>query len=216
MIHISDRTVNVAGTHLLPVAFPGLVERHPQGVAKALALEKEAHRLMAGDFSDRQLREFMRSVCEWGGYPKTADKVLAGNPFSEIRRRFSNAMAALASKKPDYKFALREIRSLRFLGLSFASKHLRLLRPDVCPVLDSILSEQLAYPLNVAGYRRFSDDCLRLARWLNGCGVLNPIRRKDDKWFAADVEMALYVHVKEQLVSRRHDQLTSPPGTDPL
>jgi hypothetical protein len=125
-------------------------------------------------------------------------------------------MAALASRKPDYKFALREIRRLRFLGLSFASKHLRLLRPDVCPVLDSVLSEHLGYPLNVAGYKRFSDDCLRLSGWLHECKVHNPILREDGRWFAADVEMALSVHVKEQLVPRRPDQLTCPRRTDAL
>lgn len=200
MIHIIDRAINVAGTHLPHYAFPELVERHPQGIAKALSLENEARRLMTADFSDRQLTDFIQRVCEWGGYPKTADRVFTGNSFSEIRRRFSNAIAALKLEKPACKFALREIRRIRYLGLSFASKHLRLLRPDVCPVLDSILSEQLGYPLNVAGYRHFSDDCLKIARWLQRSGVQNPVDREDGRWFAADVEMALYVHVKEQLV----------------
>jgi len=81
--------------------------------------------------------------------------------------------------------------------VSFASKHLRLLRPDLCPVLDNILSEKLGYPLNTRGYRRFAKDCRRAARVLERHGVSNPLGRDGGAWFAADVEMAFYVHVKE-------------------
>ena len=93
--------------------------------------------------------------------------------------------------------ALRAVRQVRHLGLSFASKHLRLLRPDVCPVLDSTLSEKLGYPLDSRGYQRFTDDCQKLAALLNRLGVPNPLGREGGRWFVADVEMALFVYVKE-------------------
>lgn len=196
MLQITPESIQGASSPLPPSAFPGLVQRHPQGIEKALSLEAAARRLMASAFTDQQLRAFIRDVCTWGNYPRTADRVLGGNPFPEIRRRFVNAITALTRARPDLKLALREIRRIRHLGLSFASKHLRLLRPDLCPVLDSILSERLGYPLNVAGYRRFADHCLQAARWLDHHRVGNPVPRPDGRWFAADVEMALYVHVK--------------------
>lgn len=200
MLRISAETILVAGTPLQPYAFAGLVKRHPKGIETALALEAEAGRLISGSFSDQQLGEFIRHVCEWGGYPGTADRILMGNPLPEIRQRFSSAIAVLASDAPDVRFAVCEIRRVRHLGLSFASKHLRLMRPDVCPVLDSILSEKLGYPLKVRGYERFADDCAQVATLLQRCGVDNPVGRENGRWFAADVEMALFVHVKEQTV----------------
>jgi len=203
MLQITSATIQGASGPLQPSAFPGLVQRHPQGIEKALSLETSAHRLLASGYTNQQLSTFIRAVCAWGNYPRTAERVLEGNPFPEIRRRFDSAIAALTLARPDLKLALREVRGIRYLGLSFASKHLRLLRPDLCPVLDSILSERLAYPLNVAGYRRFADHCSKIARWLDGHRVRNPVPRDGGGWFVADVEMALYVHVKERLVSQK-------------
>jgi len=203
MLQITSETIQGATSPLQPSTFPGLVQRHPQGIEQALSLETSARRLLAAGFTDQQLGAFIRDVCAWGNYPRTAERVLEGSPFPEIRRRFDNAIAALTFVEPDLKLALREVRRIRYLGLSFASKHLRLLRPDLCPVLDSILSERLGYPLNVAGYQRFADHCSKIARWLDQRHVPNPVPRQDGSWFVADVEMALYVHVKEQLVSQK-------------
>lgn len=41
------------------------------------------------------------------------------------------------------------------LGVSFASKHLRLFSPKKFAVLDSVLSEELGFALNIAGYKFF-------------------------------------------------------------
>jgi hypothetical protein len=198
MIQISEKAILVAGTPVQPFAFAELITRHPQGIGKAVSLEAEARCLIAAGFSQERLTSFLGNVCAWGGYPRTADRVLGGNTFPEIQRRFRSAVDALAKKEPDIKSALREIKRVRYLGVSFASKHLRLFRPDVCPVLDSFLSEKLGYPLNAPGYKRFAQDCLRVAELLQKCRVRNPVDREDGAWYAADVEMALFVYVKEQ------------------
>jgi hypothetical protein len=179
-----------------PNAFTGLVERHPQ-IEKTLSLEVEASRLLMTDFSRQQLSDFIRGVCAWGGYPGTATRVLEQNAWLDIQRQFGSAITALSLDPPDVQNALRAIRRVRHLGLSFASKHLRLMRPDVYPVLDSTLSEKLGYPLDSRGYLRFSEDCQNVAALLQQLGVRNPLDRDDGKWFAADVEMALFVYVKE-------------------
>ncbi|MBS1249612.1 MAG: hypothetical protein MAG431_01192 [Chloroflexi bacterium] len=195
MLQITDQVIIVAGSPVQPGAFTGLVERHPQ-VEKTMSLEVEARQLLT-NFSRQQLSDFIRSVCAWGGYPGTAARVLGQNAWPDIQRQFDSAIAALSLDPPDVQSALRAVRRVRHLGVSFSSKHLRLLRPDVCPVLDSTLSEMLGYPLNSRGYQRFSDDCQKVAALLQRLGVRNPLGRDGGKWFAADVEMALFVYVKE-------------------
>ena len=196
MLQIADQAIIVAESSVQPFCFTGLVERHPQ-IEETVLLETEARRLLMPDFTRQQLSDFIRGVCEWGGYPGTAERVLKQNAWPEIRRQFGNAIAALSLEPPDAKSALYALRRVRHLGPSFASKHLRLLRPDVCPVLDNTLSKKLGYSLDSRGYRRFSADCLQVARLLERLGVRNPVGRQGGKWFAADVEMALFVCVKE-------------------
>lgn len=196
MIHITDQNILINENPLQPGAFTGLVERHPQ-LEKTLALEVEAKRLMTNAFSRQALSAFIRSVCAWGGYPGTAARVLEQNAWPDIRRQFGSAITALSLDPPDLPRALRAVQRVRHLGLSFASKHLRLLRPDLCPVLDSTLSENLGYPLDSRGYQRFADDCQKAAALLHRLGVRNPLGRAGGKWFPADVEMALFVYGKE-------------------
>jgi hypothetical protein len=196
MLQIADQAIIITERPVRTEAFTGLVERHPQ-IEKTLSLEVEARRLLTAGFSRQQLRYFIRGVCAWGGYPGTAERVLEQNAWSDIQGRFDSAIAALSLDPPDVQDAVRAVAQIRHLGLSFASKHLRLLRPDVCPVLDSTLSETLDYPLNSSGYQRFSEDCLKAAALLQRQGVPNPLGRETGMWYPADVEMALFVYVKE-------------------
>jgi len=78
---------------------------------------------------------------------------------------------------------------------SFASKHLRFLRPEVAPVFDSVLHKALPYSPDPTGYAEFGRDCTLLAEALTARGIPNAFQRKDARWFAADVEAALYAHV---------------------
>jgi hypothetical protein len=197
MLQIADQTIIITESPVQPGAFSGLVERHPQ-IEKTLSLEVEARRLMTTNFSRQQLSAFIRGVCAWGGYPRTAARVLEQNAWPVIQHQFSSAIAALSLEPPDLQSALRALMRVRHLGLSFASKHLRLLRPDLCPVLDSTLSETLGYPLNSRGYQRFANDCQKVAALLQELGVPNPLGRDGGKWYPADVEMALFVYVKER------------------
>ena len=195
MIQITDQLIIAAGAPLQPFDFTGLINKRHSEIEETVSLETEARQLLVSGFSEQQLRDFIQNVCRWGGYPGIAGRVLGKNPFPEIQRQFTNAIDALASDRPDIQGALCEIIRIQHLGLSFASKHLRFLRPDICPVLDSTLSYKLGYLPDVCGYRRFSDDCLRVAEMLEQYGVSNPVGRDDGEWFAADVEMALFVHV---------------------
>jgi hypothetical protein len=196
MLQIADQAIMIAKSPVRPGVFTGLVDRHPQ-VENTLSLEIEAKQLLTSDFSRQQLSGFIRSVCAWGGYPGTAARVLEQNAWLDIQAQFDIAIAALILDPPDIQSALRAVVRVRHLGLSFASKHLRLLRPDVCPVLDSTLSEKLDYPLDIRGYQRFSEDCQKVAVLLQRLRVRNPLGRDGGIWYPADVEMALFVYVKE-------------------
>ncbi|MBC8492150.1 MAG: hypothetical protein H8D43_00080 [Chloroflexi bacterium] len=198
-VKIAKNTI-IIGVVLQPSDFTGLVNDHlgRVRVPKTRELEHEASDLRDDGFPEEQLEKFIRNVCVWGNYLAIAYKVFKNNERSAIQKRFSNATNALSSDIPDVQGALREINQIKGLGRpSFASKHLRFLRPDVCPVLDSIISKNLGYALDRHGYKQFSDDCLRIAETLEQHGVANPMDRESGKWFAADVEMALYTYLRK-------------------
>lgn len=50
------------------------------------------------------------------------------------------------------------------LGVSFASKHLRMLAPEKYAVLDDVLSEGLGFALNSKGYRLFPEFLAQVFR----------------------------------------------------
>ena len=197
-VEITNKTI-IIGLVLQPSDFTRLVKDHLDRVKRTRELECEASCLRDADFAEKQLESFIRGVCEWGNYRAIADRVFKNNERLAIQKRFSNATNALNSAIPDVQGALHEIKQIKHLATSFGSKHLRFLRPDVCPVLDSILSEKLGYPLKSYGYRQFSDDCLRIAEMLEQHGATNPMGRESGKWFAADVEMALYTYVRKRI-----------------
>lgn len=186
---IADQTLSFAD-------LPAWIHRHPQGIERALALEDQARRVVAADFPRRALKRWIGQVCSWGGYPRTAERLFQANTFREIQRRFQQAWDLLDRERPLLQPAARELTHLRHLGLSFASKHLRLLRPAFCPILDSLLSEALGYPATSKGYRHFAQACHKAADRLEVLGVENPVGRPTGAWYAADVEMGLYVYVK--------------------
>lgn len=66
------------------------------------------------------------------------------------------------------------------------------MRPELCPVFDSLLQEALPYPFDPHGYAMFSRDCNTLSQALIQAKVSNPRERE---WLAADVEAALYAYV---------------------
>lgn len=194
-IKITDKDI-IIGIVLRPSDFSKLAECHLSNVPGTRELEDKASRLCAVNFADEeQLAEFIRKVCKWGSYAGIAGRVLneENNPPPTISRQFITATKALNSKEPDIQGAWYALNHIKHLGPSFVSKHLRFLRPDVCPVLDGIIS-QLGYAMNSNGYKQLSDDCLRIAKALQQYAISNPMNRESGRWFAADVEMALYAY----------------------
>jgi hypothetical protein len=78
----------------------------------------------------------------------------------------------------------------------FSSKHLRFLRPDICPVFDSIISDNSGYLFDEFGYELFAENCLEIGDHLEELKIKNPRKRPDDKWYTADVEVAIWKYLK--------------------
>jgi hypothetical protein len=178
---------------LWPADIPALVQRHLSTVSATRELEQGAQDLLAQGFPPHALQAFIRHVCKWGGYAGVAGRILKHNALVQIRTSFQNALACLELPTPDVEKALTQINTIHGLGKpSFASKHLRFLCPALCPVLDSLLSRKLAYRYDARGYGRFAGDCLSIAKTLQECEADNPVARANGRWYAADVEMALF------------------------
>lgn len=58
----------------------------------------------------------------------------------------------------DYAEAIAPSSFIKGLGVSFASKHLRMLEPTRFATLDDVLHRGLGYALNPAGYNLFMGD----------------------------------------------------------
>lgn len=72
------------------------------------------------------------------------------------------------------------------VGVSFLSKHLRLLDPNRFVTLDSVIEEKLGYARNTAGYMRFLSDLTQLKKEHQlQCSV-------------GDLEEAIYLAIKNE------------------
>src|SRR5207248_9192106 len=99
-----------------------------------------------------------------------------------LRSRSSTPLLPISS-------ALESMTEIKHLGVSFASKHLRCLFPEYCPVLDSILSNRLFYELSASGYKSFATACNDIAEELNGTNVVCSMLGRQS-WESSDVESA--------------------------
>jgi hypothetical protein len=161
-------------------------------------LEGQAEHLSATNFASSHLSKFIGDVCRWGSYPGIAGRILRQNAIYDIRDKFITAWEILNSDSPNVGDALKIINQIKHLGTpSFASKHLRFLAPQICPVLDKIIWEGIGkYSFNPQGYKQFSEKCLDVANLLEKNGLRNPMEREGGKWFAADVEMAIFKYLE--------------------
>ncbi len=134
----------------------------------------------------------------WGDYAGISGRVLktTNNTRAKIENKVGGAILQLNSTPPDIVGALRSILGIKGLGVSFASKHLRFLFPEHCPVLDSMLSSRLFYDLTADDYGKFAAACKGMADELNGARIATTLPGQST-WRPSDVEAALYAWVNE-------------------
>jgi len=167
----------------MPLAdFPRLLIDFLKKNPQTPAIETLAAQLAQSNFPPQDMDDFVTRVCEWGGGQGTRilSRVLRLNSDVEISEALINASSSLAQR--NFADALTHVRNLEYLDVSFASKHLRFLRPDICPVLDSDLHDALPYPLDTNGYSDFAHDCEWLANQLLVNKIPNPRQRAGGAW----------------------------------
>lgn len=174
--------------------FPRMIQQHGEDFEDTLEMEQSYAHLIGEPFVHFQaVAAYIRDVCRWGHYAGVGGKVLKHNSQERVLAAFEAARQALLAEPPDLVTALTSINGLHGLGTtSFASKHLRFLRPEWCPVYDSILNNVLPYDSNPAGYAQFAEDCHVIAQALCERGIENPVRDNAVIWHVGDVEAAIF------------------------
>ena len=184
---------------------PFLLRSFPEQMAKYLeVVGEERHydledlggnfRQNGFDYSDAS--EFTNRVCKWGGYAGIAARVLSDNGDKDVVDAFNKAAGLVSGNNVDIPAAIKEVDDLDELALSYASKHLRMLRPQKCVSYDKFLKGRLSrcYPYNHENYAVLCCDFQKLASVLKKRGICNKSRARG-VWYAADVEATVFYKV---------------------
>lgn len=190
---------------------------HLQQVPNTRAVESVGRSLMAPGavITGANLIAFSQQVCRWGG--KTGARVfwrIKNNHPTALVNGFTGAIANLSLHHPNLLAAKKALAPISGLGgFSYLSKHLRMLTPEVSPVLDRVIDNFLVangprYANSPIDQRflGYADFCQARARRLTLASVslgdfLNPANLgtltnttipAQHQWTAADVDMACF------------------------
>jgi hypothetical protein len=190
--------VCLPGGSLAYTAMPAMVTAHLQHVPSTQVLEIAGSKLRAEGFDSASSLRFVKAVCTWGGYPGIGGRVEAKNTDQHVADCLRAACELLDSPTPNHRLALIQVNKISELGQpSFASKQLRLLRPDECGVLDSIIASKVGYALTAADYQRYCDDLAEAAAKASTKAVVNPMKRDAAAtWYPADIDMAIFAALR--------------------
>lgn len=132
-------------------------------------------------------RRLCIAVCNWGGGGRVLGnlKRLHAKRLGGVMHRWMQAALAAASDEEAIAKASpqRPAGLPHGLGISFGSKHLRMLDPDRFAVLDSVLSEGLGYALNPKGYALFMRHLRDFHQQLSACGWSHSLARTESGLF---------------------------------
>ena len=109
--------------------------------------------------------QICKEVCKWGG---TTGNRVWGNLKARYQaiddqtcpslRSALHEWLADAATNANVKEVIASGISIRGLGVSYASKHLRILFPERHATLDSLISDQMGFALNPSGYALFIES----------------------------------------------------------
>jgi len=129
---------------------------------------------------------------------------MEGQEWSQVHEYFKDAARTLAEIRPGTKPARRELllsQSLSAMKVtvgfsnSYGSKMLRMLRPDLCGVLDSRVRGRVEYEDRPEAFARYSDQLSQVAIAVAAEGIMQPFLNRSD-WSVADVESVIYARLK--------------------
>jgi hypothetical protein len=181
-LYIQKRSIVLANGQQIPIArLKQLRARHLGHVPGTEQIENEGSRLLC-KFTESRFDVFCHHVCFWGGRPQIANRVLMA-PWSkrlETLRRLRRAI-----RETDIAVSIGVVTDLHGLGISFGSKHLRFLAPNLFGILDSRIRDAGGYRTSVADYVAYCSFCKQVS---DAARVRLQV---------ADVDMALYAYIKK-------------------
>lgn len=146
--------------------------------------------LMGGSLSESSSAEdflqFSRGVCEWGRGQRVWGN-LQRHHGEESLAQVLRSWLVFANSSCKDEDAIARGADIKGLGVSFASKHLRMLDPKRYAVLDDVLQQGLGIALNPRGYRLFLSALRALAKEID-----KPMR-------IANLEAALFLLVRQDV-----------------
>lgn len=119
------------------------------------------------ELSPQQAAKFSELVCYWGGGGRVWGKLKAGNKGDPGAALAGWLNAVTAGTLCDEE-AIEHGCAIAGLGVSFASKHLRMLQPERFAVLDEVLCEGFGFALNRKGFAFFLRELRSLQAVLQG------------------------------------------------
>ncbi len=134
--------------------------------------------------------KFSEEVCVWGRGQRVWANLKRLNKASLEQKLINWLNQSSTINNFDYSAIKNSIKmgdDIPGLGVSFASKHLRMLNPNVFPVLDDVLAQGLGFALNENGYVLFIKN---INSFKNEQDALNQVR-------IADIEMVLFLLVRQ-------------------
>lgn len=176
--------------------FPALLDKHRAGDPSTASVELYAREFVQLGLPVERLWAFIRMVCGWGNSPFVGGNIVRYNArqTQDLHRKFVECREHLDASNS--RAAIACMSSIEGMNVSFASKHLKFLAPEKAVVLDSLISRGLGYALTTDGYVEFVEKCQSIAERLNQAG-LRAKALGGSPWRVSDVEMAIFMHVKE-------------------
>ena len=209
-LQLSGNTLRIGRKEFPLRKFPGMLvdyfREDGDFVKLHFSLEKQGDRWRERGFGSDNVKKFLIYDVsrDWGGGHRLLWRL--EDPWNTTTRIKQASCEAIQLVNDDEQgAAVKVVRdSVYGLGLSFASKQLRMISSGNCVAFDSRLQKNLAYKATPAGYQEFCRDCVQVAEALNTRGNYKYPRAElkgmcrgykidaRNKWRAADVEAAIY------------------------
>lgn len=160
---VDDYEQNCVSTQSRPLEFCGFRFSEAALVSANQLLGVEAESTKALELCGRSLSEnsspsdflnFSEGVCNWGRGQRVWGNLQRHHSPGSLATELKTWLLFASSPCEDEE-AISKGAEIKGLGVSFASKHLRMLAPERYAVLDDVLRQGLGVALNPRGYRLF-------------------------------------------------------------
>jgi hypothetical protein len=169
-----------------------LLDRHAMRYPGAKDLETQGSAVIDHRFSPTKVTSFVKDVCSWGRGHRLVSRILSENPSHKVASTLHEAYEATLSSGSGE--GVERIKTLRYLGQSFASKMLRFMLPERAVILDEVIRSGLGYAETRDGYEEFLTDCRTMLDIVRNSDVV--ARDLRSRMRVCDIEAALFSKIQ--------------------